>query len=403
MQIRAFKCTYLYPLDTTDDTKKQTVMKYPTLKVVFDRKKLATKEKKGLIQIEVMYDGKRKWISTGIKLYAGQWKDKCMVCMRADAMTLNDQINTTVNNIREWTNGLYKNGEVFSFEKFEKMMNQVSSPDSFILFAETRISERKLKKDTRRQHFTMLRTLQEFGLIQVFSDLTLKNIKLWDDYIKNKVGAQSTVYGYHKRLKVYVKEAYQLDLIKKNPYEGFVIARGESNSRKYLEPDELAKIEKTEINDESISNVRDCFVFCCYTGLAYADIAKFRWKEDVVQKRGKFFIEDVRQKTGSPYKIQILSPAMAILQKHNMVLPVISNQQYNLRLKIVGTYAKVSKTLTSHVARHTFATWALSQGIRIETVSKMLAHADIQTTQIYAKILQREVEDAFDTLEEKLK
>lgn len=378
-------------------------MKYPTLKVVFDRKKLATKEKKGLVQIEVMHDGKRKWIGTGIKLYADQWKDKCMVFMRADAMTLNDQINTTINNIREWINGLYKNGEVFSFDKFEKMMTQVSSPDSFILFVETRIAERKIEDNTRRQHNVMLRTLQEFGLIQVFSDLTLKNIKLWDDYIKNKVEAQSSVYGYHKRLKVYVKEAYQLDLIKKNPYEGFVIPRGESSTRKYLESEELAKIENADIPDESISNVRDCFVFCCYTGLAYADLAKFRWEKDVIQRGNKFFIEDVRQKTGSSYKIQVLSPAMTILKKHNMALPVISNQQYNLRLKLVSSYAEISKSLTSHMARHTFATWALSQGIRIETVSKMLAHADIQTTQIYAKILQREVDDAYDSLEEKLK
>lgn len=378
-------------------------MKYPTLKVVFDRKKLATKEKKGLIQIEVMYDGKRKWIGTGIKVYAGQWKDKCMVCMRADAITLNDQINTMVNNIREWINALYKNGEVFSFEKFEKMMSQVNSPDSFILFVEKRISERKIEESTRRQHYVMLKTLQEFGLIQVFSDLTLKNIKLWDDYIKQKVKASSSIYGYHKRLKVYVKEAYQLDLIKKNPYEGFVIPKGGNATRKYLEPEELAKIERAEINDKSISNVRDCFVFCCYTGLAYADLAKFRWEKDVIQRGNKFFIEDVRQKTGSPYKIQILSPAMAILKKHGMVLPVMSNQQYNLRLKVVGSYAKVGKPLTSHMARHTFATWALSQGIRIETVSKMLAHADIQTTQIYAKILQKEVDDAFDELEDKLK
>ncbi|MEG2150288.1 MAG: site-specific integrase [Bacteroidaceae bacterium] len=155
--------------------------------------------------------------------------------------------------------------------------------------------------------------------------------------------------------------------------------------------------------DKSISNVRDCFVFCCYTGLAYADLAKFNWETDVVFRDGKSFIEDVRQKTGSSYKIQILSPAMAILKKHDMKLPVITNQQYNLRLKVLSSYAGISKQLTSHMARHTFATWALSQGIRIETVSKMLAHSNIQTTQIYAKILQKEVDEAFDSLEEKLK
>lgn len=378
-------------------------MKYPTLRVVFDRKKLATQEKRGLVQIEIMHEGKRKWVSTGVKAYAGQWKDKCMVCMRPDALELNDQINLIINNIREWMNKLYRENEEFSFDKLDKMLSQVSNPDSFITFMENRIHERKIEESTRRQHLVTLRALIDFGMIQYFSDLTLKNIKLFDDYVKTKVNEQSSVYGYHKRLKVYVKEAYQLDFIKKNPYDGFTIPRGESTSRKYLEPGERSKIEDVEILDESIANVRDCFVFCCFTGLAYADLAKFRWDKDVIRRGDKYFIEDVRQKTGSPYKIQILSPAMAILKKHNMSLPVISNQNYNLRLKIVGSYAKVNKELTSHVARHTFATWALSQGIRIETVSKMLAHSDIKTTQIYAKILQKEVDDAFDTLEEKLK
>lgn len=242
-------------------------MKYPTLKVVFDRKKLATKDKTGLIQIEVMFSGKRKWIGTGIKVYAGQWKDKCMVCMRADAMALNDQINTAINNIREWINSLYKNGEVFSFEKLEKMLTQLNNTDSFISFVENRILDRKIETNTKRSHLTMLVALKEFGLIQSFLDLTTKNIKLWDDFVKKKVNAQSTIHGYHKRLKVYVKEAYQLDLIRKNPYDGFFVPRGEVNVRKYLEKTELVKIESVDIPDSSISNVRDCFVFCCYTNL----------------------------------------------------------------------------------------------------------------------------------------
>lgn len=378
-------------------------MKYPTLRVVFDRKKMATQEKKGLVQIEIMHEGKRKWISTGVKLYKGQWKDKCMACMRSDALELNDQINLIINNIREWINNLFREGEEFSFDKLDKMLTQVNNPDSFFLFIAGRIEERKMEMSTRKQHYVMLNALKEFGIMEHFSDLTLKNIKLWDDYIKNKVNEQSSVYGYHKRLKVYVKEAYQLDLIKKDPYEGFVIPRGSSLNRKYLEKDELIMIENAEILDKSVCNVRDCFVFCCYTGLAYADLSKFSWKNDVIVRGGKYYIEDIRQKTGSQYKIQILSPAMEILKKYDMKLPVISNQKYNAALKVVAMYARISKNLTSHVARHTFATWALSQGIRIETVSKMLAHSDIKTTQIYAKILQKEVDEAYDELEERLK
>lgn len=363
---------------------KTTVMKYPTVRVVFDRKHVATKEKKGLVQIEVMYAGKRKWIGTGIKVYADQWKEKCMVCMRADALALNNQINVLVNNIREWITSLYKNGDTFSFEKLDHMLNQKSHPDSFLLFVEKRIAERNINESTRKQHYVMFHALQEFGLLNLFSDINLKNIKLFDDYIKRKVRMQSSVYSYHKRLKVYIREAYQLDMIKKNPYDGFSISRGESSARKYLEENELKKVERVNLPDQATSNVRDCFVFCCYTGLAYADLAKFSWK-DITERDGKKYIDDVRQKTGVPYKIQLLSPAMRILEKHNYKLPIISNQQYNLRLKVLASYAGINKPLTSHMARHTFATWALSQGIRIETVSKMLAHTNVVTTQTYAR------------------
>lgn len=124
-------------------------MKYPTVKVVFDRKHVATKERKGLVQIEVMYAGKRKWIGTGIKVYSDQWKEKCMVCIRADALILNEQINVLVNNIREWITALYKNGDTFSFEKLDQMLGQASSPDSFLLFVEKRIAERNINESTR--------------------------------------------------------------------------------------------------------------------------------------------------------------------------------------------------------------------------------------------------------------
>lgn len=326
-------------------------MKYPTVRAVFDRKHVATKQKKGLVQLEVMYAGKRKWISTGIKLYVDQWKEKCMVCLRQDAMILNEQINVLMNNIREWIIGVYKNGDTFSFEKLDQMLNQVNEPDSFIVFIEKRIAERKIAESTRKQHYVMLQTLKEFGLIRFFSDINMKNIKLFDDYIKRKVSTQSSVYGYHKRLKIYVREAYELEKIKKNPYEGFTLPRGETMTRKYLERDELEKIEQVSLVDGSISNVRDCFIFCCYTGLAYADLAKFSWNE-ITEQDGKKYIQDVRQKTGVPYKIQILSPAMRILEKHNFKLPIISNQQYNLRLKVLASYAGINKPLTSHMARH---------------------------------------------------
>lgn len=377
-------------------------MKYPTMRVVFDRKKTATKEKNGLVQIEILHEGKRKYISSGVKVYAGQWKAKTMVTGRMDSLELNERINSILSNIREFINELIKRREEFTFDKLEHFLEVSSKGDSFLNFMYERIETRTIAASTKKQHMVVLHKLEEFGLIQYFSDVTVKNIKLFDDFIRKTTNNQSTVHGVHKRLKVYVKEAAMLKLIDENPYDSFVVQRGKPGNRKYLSVDEIEAIKNAEITDNSISNVRDCFLFCCYTGLAYSDISKFKW-EDVEKYKGNYIIRDARKKTDVPYNITILSPALAILKKHNYVMPVISNQQYNMRLKVLASYANIKKNLTSHVARHTFATWALSQGVRVEIVSKMLGHTDIATTQIYAKVLQDDVTEGFNLLESKIK
>ena len=144
-------------------------------------------------------------------------------------------------------------------------------------------------------------------------------------------------------------------------------------------------------------------MFQCYTGFSYSDFAKFDFERDVENRNGKYIIADRRKKTNEDYYIVLLSPAMKILKKYNFKLPVISNQQYNIMLKVAAQYAKINKRITTHVARHTFAVFALNNGVSMEVVAKMLGHSNIKTTQIYAKVLNREVEKGFDLLEKKMR
>lgn len=377
-------------------------MKYPTTRIIYDRKKQANKTKKGLVQIEILFERRRKYISTGVKVFPENWKEKTMVTGRLDSIELNEKINSILNNINTYINECIKGKHEFSFDALDKFLDVSSGSDSFLDFVEKRIYERKMRDSTRKQHLVMFRKLQDFGVISLFSDLTVKNIKLFDDYVRKTISNQSSIYSVHKRLKVYVKEALMYEFVEKNPYDNFQVARGESVTRKYLTTDELNKIRQAIIPNASIDGVRDCFVFCCFTGLAFSDLNKFDFERDTIEKDGKFIIQDTRQKTDAPYNITLLSPAMEILKKYGYHLPKMTNQQYNMRLKLVSQYAGINKGLTSHMARHTFATWALSNGIRIEVVSKMLAHTDIKTTQVYAKILQEDVYKGFDELESKL-
>jgi len=378
-------------------------MKYPTWRVVFDRKKSATKEKEALVQIEVLFERKKKYLSTGVRVTSEQWTDKTKVRNRTDSIELNERIDNMIRDINEFCNSLQRKHEEFSFEKLDVHLNTANGDDSFLSFMEMRIKQRNVSESTKKRAMCVLRLLREFDVIHSFSDVDTKAIKMWDDFAKKKCNKVSAVYNYHKHLKTYIREAVALDLIKKNPYDSIRLDKGETDDRRYLSPNELKAIEECVIEEPTVERARDVFVFSCYTGIAPVDLKRFDFTE-IEEVNGKFRIRDYRQKTGTIYNITLLSKAMEILRKYDFVLPITCDQKYNIYLKAVGALAKIKKPITGYVARHTFATTVtLANGVPIEIVSKMLGHKNIQTTQIYAKVLAKNVDDAFDELEEKLK
>ena len=384
--------------------KNKSIMEYPTLRCVFDRKKVATKEKKGLVQIEVCSERKRKWIGTGVKVYADQWDDKRKVSARPDSLDLNMKLDLMMSNILEYVNSLIRRKVPFDFESLDVFLKNSSESDSFIDFIVRRTDERKDRAEGTIKHYrTLVKVLEDFGRINYFHDLTRSNITMFDDYLRSKGIKDTTVYGYHKNMKAYINEAIRFGIISENPYVGLKINRGKSDKRKYLTYEEMRRMERCRITDPSVNRVRDLFLFQCYTGLAYSDLYKFDFASDVERRGNKFIIADRRVKTNEDYFIVLLSPAMEILRKYDFDLPVISNQKYNDYLKVAASFAKIDKNLTTHCARHTFAVFALNNGVPMEVVSKMLGHTNIKTTQIYAKVLNTEVEKGFDVLERKMK
>lgn len=384
--------------------KNKSIMEYPTLRFVFDRKKVATKEKKGLVQIEVCSERKRKWIGTGVKVYADQWDDKRKVTARPDSLDLNMKLDLMMSNILEYVNSLIRRKVSFDFESLDVFLKNSSESDSFIDFIVRRTDERKDRAEGTIKHYrTLVKVLEDFGRINYFHDLTRSNITMFDDYLRSKGIKDTTVYGYHKNMKAYINEAIRFGIISENPYVGLKINRGKSDKRRYLTYEEMRRMERCRITDPSVNRVRDLFLFQCYTGLAYSDLYKFDFASDVERRGNKFIIADRRVKTNEDYFIVLLSPAMDILKKYDFDLPVISNQKYNDYLKVAASFAKIDKNLTTHCARHTFAVFALNNGVPMEVVSKMLGHTNIKTTQIYAKVLNTEVEKGFDVLERKMK
>ena len=372
-----------------------------SVKVVFDRKKVATTSKTGLVQIEVYYNRQRKWISTGVKVLKDQWRNHVGVCNRRDAVELNERIASIAKEIQSYINKRIEQRKQISLDDIADSITVTRMEDdtSFIDFVQKRIDESVMSDTTRVRHQALIGILVDFGRIMSFNDVTYENIVLFDEWVKKRVNKQSTVYDYHKRLKVYVRQAFGFNKIPNYPYFNFKVSKGESiDSIRYLTLDEVSRIKNCEL-PERLVPVRDLFLFQCLTSLSYVDLAKFDFKNDVIEENGKFKFEDNRQKTNERYFIVLLPLAMEILKKYGYELPKVNNQTYNRQLKLIAAYAQINKPIATHYARHTAAILALNNGVPIETVSKMLGHSNIRTTQVYAQMLNKEVEEAYDKVQ----
>ena len=213
------------------------------------------------------------------------------------------------------------------------------------------------------------------------------------------------------RLKKMVHLAIRLEWISKDPFLNYKLKILKVN-REHLSEKELITMENKEIEMERIDMIRDLFVFCCYTGLAYVDVINLKHDNIVESADGEMWLRTCRQKTDNPVNMPLLPKAIEILKKYknnlraavsNTVFPVVTNQKVNAYLKEIANLCGIKKNVTFHLARHTFATTVtLSNGVPIETVSKMLGHTKIATTQIYAKVLEKKIGEDMAALRIKL-
>lgn len=375
-------------------------MAYPLISVVFDEKKVATKTKTGLVQIRVYHNHKRKFISTNVKVFADQWNEKSFVKGRADAISLNNQINDTLNKVRECANECVRQSGDFFFEKFSELYEvKTHVTMSFIDFMFDKMYKRNVRKTTLGQHEVVYNKLKRFALIQTFKDITLPNVMKFESWMKESGNRQTSINSHMRILRTYIGEAYKLGYIERDPTQNVHFDRGKPRTRRYLTPEELKKVASVQLHGVH-ERARDVFMFMCYTSLSYADAQKFDFQRDCFLKDGKYMFRDNRLKTGEEYFIVLIPQAMAILEKYDYSLPKYSNGRINDLLNGVAIMAGLNKELTCHVARHTAACLALNNGVRMEVVSKMLGHSNINTTQIYAKMLSKEVEEAYDKVQQ---
>jgi site-specific recombinase XerD len=213
-----------------------------------------------------------------------------------------------------------------------------------------------------------------------------------------------------QRLKKIMNYAIKLGYIQTNPMATYTLEFEPVNKVALTIP-EIQKLSKLKLHRKVLENVRDVFLMQCFTGLSYSDIKQLSAKHLSIAVNKTYWIHMERQKTKVSFAIPLLPQALVILQKHmperptdEPLFPVLSNQKMNENLKLIQELAGISKNLTTHLARHTFATTiTLSNGVPIETVSRMLGHTKLSTTQIYAKVLDTKISKDMAALEQKLR
>ncbi|GAA4026801.1 site-specific integrase [Flavobacterium cheonhonense] len=223
--------------------------------------------------------------------------------------------------------------------------------------------------------------------------------------------ANNTAVKYVRNFRKIINICLNNDWIEKNPfskYEGKVY----EVDKEFLTEEEINKIYNKTITNTRLEQVRDIFIFCCFTGLAYIDVQQLRKDHLGIGIDGNKWIFKNRQKTDTRSKIPLLPVAEELIEKYathpkcnneDRLLPVLSNQKMNSYLKEIGDVCGIQKEITFHMARHTFATSVtLSNGVPIESVSKMLGHKSLRTTQHYAKIVDKRVSDDMAILKQKL-
>ena len=384
-----------------------------TFKVLFFLKR--DKQKKdGSVPIycRITIDGKEARFGMKKDILPKLWDVKTG---RATGRTLeSSEINALLESAKSSIHNTYRELlERESAVSAEKVKNTFLGLDSkrymFLKTFEDYVEEKRLLigkrnvKSTYKRYLSVKKLMEEFLASEYhLSDIPLREINYefirdFEMYLLTVRGnRQSTVAQYMTNFKQITNLALKKEWIYRDPFINYKIQE-KTSDRGYLTQQEV-EILMNQKFDKKLEKTRDVFIFCCFTSLSYIDVWKLK-KEDIsVRQDGKEWILGKREKTEVDYFIPLMEIPKKILEKYKNTpirngksLPVKSNIVINKDLKKIAKICGIEKRLTFHMSRHTFATLALTKGVSLESVSKMMGHKYIQTTQIYARITSEKV------------
>jgi len=390
--------------------------------------KSVKESKNGLIPIylRITIDGKRIELSTSKFIEKTKWNPQSgkIKGNSEEARTINSYLDILRNKVYETEKNMVNNNLEINANTFKnKFLGIEEKTHTLIKLFEDHNKKMKclidieFSNNTLKKYETSLSHTKDFLMYQYnLQDISIKNVDIafinnFDYYLrKEKNCNNNSTIKYIRNFGKIVKMAYVNGWIEKDPflkYKGKV----KEKERDYLTEKEIEDIINKEFVTERLTLVRDIFIFSCFTGLAYIDVKQLTKNNIAIGIDGDKWIYKNRQKTDTNSKIPLLPTAQEIINKYDnhpvckiegTLLPILSNQKMNAYLKEIADVCGIKKDLTFHIARHTFATTVtLSNGVPLETVSKMLGHTNLKTTQHYAKILDKKISQDMQILKQK--
>ncbi|EGK00148.1 site-specific integrase [Dysgonomonas gadei] len=391
----------------------------------FIKKNEPKKNGHSTIMIRITFNKERVQFSSGLDVKPAIWDQKAEKVIGKKQFA--NQINNRLDMIRTKLFTSYldasNKGKGLSAQYLKNTFLGIDNSRELMLvyqfrkqlkFFKTKTGFRLDQKTLSRYELTLNRVIEfmrsELGTDDIhIQKIDLYFIERFYFFIREKYSCiNNTAIKYVQRLASIVSYACKIGLIDKNPFLLFNY-RLDKTSPIYLNEDEINKIWRKKFLSKRLEQIRDYFVFSCFTGLSFIDMCSLKSDDIKVGPDKKLWIMILRQKTGLESNIPLLKIPLEIIKKYEdentsgkNLFSIKSNQKTNEYLKEIADLCNIKKNVTFRVSRHSFATLAISNGVSIEAVSKMLGHTNVKTTQIYAQITSTKISKEMAILETQL-
>jgi site-specific recombinase XerD len=380
------------------------------------------------IYLRITVDGQRAEYSTHRECEPAKWNGAAgrMTGSKEQARELNAYLDSLVSKIHAFQTALINNSIQITADKLKNKLTGKEDKSQMLVpifeYHNSQLAQlvgREYSPTTLIRYRTSLQHVINFmkWKYQICNisirDLNHQFITDYDFYLRSERNCNNnTTAKYIKNFRKVIRICISNGWLDRDPFINFKIKIKEPE-RAFLSGEDIKALETKIFVIPRLNQVKDIFLFSCYTGLAYVDVKKLTKNNVVLGIDGNYWIHTTRTKTETRSNIPLLPPALALMRKYEdhpqannqmVLLPILSNQKMNAYLKEIADICGIHKELTYHCARHTFATTVtLSAGVSIESVSKMLGHKNLRTTQHYAKILDQKVSNDMSILFNKYK